>query len=124
MSKQLKRVLVVEDEKPIARALELKLNRSGFEAKAVFGGEDALKALKKEKFHLIVLDLIMPKIDGFAVLSKLKARKDKTPVIVITNLGQEEDLRRAKKLGALDYFVKSDTPIADIVEHIKKLFTL
>lgn len=120
MSKNSKRVLVVEDERPIANALKLKLGRNGIETKTVFDGESALKLLKKETFDLIILDLVMPKIDGFAVLHELKARKNKTPIIVTTNLSQEEDLERAKQLGASDYFVKSDTTIANVVEHIKE----
>ena len=119
-STQPKKILIVEDEKPMARALELKLNKSGFEAKALFNGEEALKILETEKFDLILLDLVMPKVDGFAVLTALKEREIETPIIVTSNLSQEEDFKRAKELGAKDYFVKSDTPIADIVEHIKK----
>jgi CheY-like chemotaxis protein len=66
----------------------------------------------------------MPKKDGFAVLAALRTRKDNTPVIVSTNLGQEEDIERAKKLGAQDYFVKSNTPIAEVIEHIKQTLAL
>ncbi|OGI26089.1 MAG: hypothetical protein A3J76_03995 [Candidatus Moranbacteria bacterium RBG_13_45_13] len=104
----------------MAMALVLKLNKSGFEAKAVFNGEEAIDILAKEKFDLIVLDLIMPKVDGFQVLVKLKEIGSQMPVIVSSNLSQEEDFSRAKKLGAVDFFVKSDTPITEVVEHIKK----
>lgn len=120
MPKAEKKVLVIEDEKAIAHALELKLNRAGFEAKVVFNGEDGLNSLKKEKFDLVILDLIMPKMDGFSVLQRLKEENAKIPVIVISNLGQEEDLKRAKELGAREYFIKANTPIADIVEHIQQ----
>lgn len=120
MDQPAKKILVVEDEKPMAKALALKLNKSGFEAKAVFNGEEAIDILVKEKFDLIVLDLIMPKVDGFQVLNKLKEIGSQTPVIISSNLSQEEDFSRAKKLGAVDFFVKSDTPITEVVEHIKK----
>lgn len=115
---KLKRVLVVEDEKPLAHALELKLQHSGFDAHAVFDGQEALDTLAKEKFDMILLDLMLPKVDGFGVMAALKERKDKTPVIVTTNLSQEDDAKKVKELGATDYLVKSDTPINTIVDRI------
>lgn len=120
MTKIAKKILIIEDEKPMAKALELKLNKSGLETRVVFNGEDALQLLAKEKFDMILLDLVMPKMDGFAVLKELKSREIKTPVIVTSNLGQEEDAKKAKELGAIDYFIKSNTPIAQLVEYIKK----
>ncbi len=68
MSKQVKRILVVEDEKPMSRALELKLTHVGFEVKTASNGEEALEILNKEKFDLIFLDLVMPKMNGFETL--------------------------------------------------------
>lgn len=117
-SKQ-KRILIIDDEKPMARALELKLSHSGFEAKSVHNGEEALALLKKESFNLILLDLVMPKLDGFNVLQALKNRKNATPIIILSNLGQEEDEKRARDMGAKDFFIKSNTPIAEIVEKVK-----
>ena len=121
MAETKKHILIVEDEKPMARALELKLNKSGYDAIAVFDGEQALDALKKEKFDLVLLDLIVPKIDGFGVLEKLKTDKNKTPVIVSSNLGQEDDIARAKSLGAKGYYVKSNTSISEVIVQIKKV---
>ncbi|MDO8260433.1 MAG: response regulator [Candidatus Magasanikbacteria bacterium] len=113
-----KRVLIVEDERPMARALEIKLNNSGFEAKVASDGQYALDMLAVEKFDIILLDLVTPRKDGFDVLEELKNRGDKTPVIISSNLSQPEDIDRAKKLGARDYFVKSNTPISKVVEHV------
>lgn len=124
MAEKVKRILVVEDEKPMAHALELKLIKSGFEAKAVFDGQEALDLLKKEKFDLILLDLMLPKVDGFSVLKSLKDSGTKVPVIVSSNLGQEEDVARAKSLGASGYFVKSNTAIADVISQIKKTLNI
>lgn len=115
-----KKILIAEDEKPIAKAMELKLNHSGFEARTVFDGDEALEALGKEEFDLVVLDLIMPKRDGFSTLAEIKKRGIKAPVIISSNLSQEEDLAKAKELGAVDFFIKSNTPINEIVENIKK----
>ena len=119
MSKMRKRVLIIEDEKPIARALELKLRSVGIDAQNVFDGEEALEVLQKEHFDHIILDLVMPKLDGFGVLRELKTRNDKTPVTVISHLSQPEDVKRVRELGITDYFVKSDVPIAEVVGHIR-----
>ncbi len=119
MSEEKKRILIAEDEKPMAKALELKLNSSGFEAIAVFDGAQAIEELGKGGYDLVLLDLMMPKVDGFVVLEELKKTGNGVPVIVSTNLSQEEDEKRAKELGAVDYFVKSDTPIAQVIEHVK-----
>lgn len=120
MSNLPKKILIVEDEKPLARALELKLNHSGFETKLASDGEEALSILEDEKFNLIILDLILPKMDGFEILSKLKERKNNIPVIVASNLSQLEDQKRAKELGVIDYFVKSDVSLVEIVKIVKK----
>src|SRR3989344_6007517 len=121
MPPETKKILIVEDEKPVAKALRLKLNQAGFETQEAGNGEEALAAIAKEKFDLILLDLVMPKMDGFAVLSTLKERNNQTPVVVTSNLSQEEDTRRAKEAGAKEFFVKSDVPIIEIVEHVKKM---
>lgn len=114
-----KRILIIDDEKPMARALELKLSHLGFNAKSANNGAEALKLLKKEPFDLILLDLVMPVLDGFGVLQALQDRKNTTPTIVLSNLGQDEDEKRARDMGAKDFFIKSNTPIAEIVERVK-----
>lgn len=116
-----KKILIIEDEKSLARALELKLTHEGFEATVIFNGEDAVELLKKESYDLILLDLIMPKMDGFTVLAILKVKKIKTPVIVLTNLSQQNDMRRTKEFGAKEFFIKSNTPIAAIAERVIEL---
>ena len=114
-----KKILIVEDEEPVARALQLKLQRYGIESEIVPDGREALLRLSKEKFDLITLDLILPKMDGFDVLEEIRKKGTPVPVWVVSNLGQEEDIQRAKKLGAIDYFVKSNMQLAQIVERIR-----
>lgn len=111
---------MAEDEKPMANALGLKLESQGYSPTIVYNGESAIEEAKKGSYDLIILDLVMPVKDGFYVLSKLKELKVRTPVIVSSNLSQEEDIKRAMELGAKDYFVKSDTTLVQIVEKIKK----
>ncbi|MEK7462118.1 MAG: response regulator [Patescibacteria group bacterium] len=115
------KILIIEDEKTLARALELKLSLSGFVVKTVFNGEAGIALLMKESFSLILLDLIMPKMDGFAVLTILKEKNIQTPVMVLSNLSQESDLRRTEEFGAKEFFIKSNTPIVTIVERVIEL---
>lgn len=115
-----KKILVVEDEKPMARALKLKLESNGFVVSVAYDGNDAHNILSKETFDLIILDLVIPGMDGFAILDELRKRENKTPVIAASNLGQLEDINRAKELGAQHYFVKSNTSLAQIVQLIKE----
>lgn len=114
-------VLIVEDEKPLARALELNLNEAGFLTKVVFNGSDAVDLLLKETFDLILCDLIMPKMDGYTVLAIIKESKIKSPIIVLSNLSQKDDEKYAKDFGALDFYIKSNTPIEVIVERVKQI---
>lgn len=114
-----KKILIVEDERPLARALELKLSSLGFKTRTAFDGEEALSFLKTDKFDLMLLDLIMPNISGFDVLLKLQQAKNKVPIIITSNLGQEDDLKKVQAFGVLKYFVKSDVGIIEIVNFIK-----
>ncbi|MFA5248361.1 MAG: response regulator [Patescibacteria group bacterium] len=120
MAESLKKILIVEDEKLIIKPLELKLKLSGFETGVAYNGEEALEILKNEKFDLVLLDLMMPRVDGFAVLIELKKRGDETPVIVASNLNQMDDISRALELGVNSYYVKSNTSLSEIVENIRK----
>ena len=115
------RILVADDEKPMAHALELKLSHEGFEVQTATNGDEALALIDEFKPQLLLLDLVMPKKDGFAVLEELHERGNKIPIIITTNLGQEEDKQRVAKLGAKNYLVKSNTPISAIVAEVKKV---
>jgi len=118
-----KRILVIDDEQPIAKALELKLAHEGFMAHAVFNGEEGIAELESNQYDLVLCDLVMPKVDGFEFLEALKEKGIDTPVIVLTNLSQEGDSEKAKELGARDVFVKSNIPISEIVSYVQKYFT-
>ena len=118
---EIKKILIAEDEKPMAKALAIKLNKVGFQAKAVNNGLEAVKELENSQYDLLLLDLIMPQMDGFTTLEKIKEKGIKVKIIVTSNLSQEEDFSRAKSLGATDYFVKSDTSLAELVDFVKNL---
>ena len=119
-----KKILVGEDEKAIAMALQNKLAFEGFEVVLAENGEEVLKAIDKQKFDLLLLDLIMPKVDGFAVLKEMKEKKITLPVIITSNLGQEEDKKRVEELGVSDYLIKSNVSIMDIVLKIKEFLKI
>lgn len=115
-----KKILIVEDEKSIANALKLKLENSGYQAEVANNGKEALEKLEGNGFNLVLLDLVMPVMDGFGVLEEMRSRGIKTPVIISTNLSQEEDEKRAIELGAKGFFVKSDTPITEVIDQVDK----
>ncbi len=114
-----RRILIVEDEKPLAHALELKMTHEGYETTVASTGEEGLKEATTGKYDLILLDLILPGMDGFSILEQMKAKKAKTVVIVLSNLGQDEDRKRAQDFGVKNYLVKSNVPLADIVKVVK-----
>ena len=114
-----KKILIIEDEKPLAHALSLKLSHEGFDVVTTESGEEGLQFLAKEKFDLVLTDLIIPGVDGFKVLETIQEKKMTIPVIVITNLNQEEDKKRVFDLGASSFFVKSNSPISEIVKNVK-----
>jgi DNA-binding response OmpR family regulator len=120
MDGTLKKVLIVEDEKPLAHALDMKLKNAGFETTVAVNGNEALDALENSTPDLIVLNLIMPQLDGFGFLEEIKKRSFHTPVIVYSDLEQEEDRKRALGLGAKDYVVKSSTPLSVLVDNVTK----
>lgn len=119
--KNLKRILIVEDERPLAHALELKFHHEGFDTHICLDGEEALKEATEGKYDVILLDLIMPRMDGFTFLQEMKNRGVKTPTVILSNLGQDEDKTRAKDLGAVGYYVKSNTPIMEIIKQVQSL---
>jgi DNA-binding response OmpR family regulator len=115
-----KRILIIEDERPLAHAMELKLNHDGFETTVALNGADGLKKALTGDYHLILLDLILPEVDGFTILQELRSKKMKTPVVVLSNLAQLEDQTKAKELGAKEYLVKANVPLADIVTMVQQ----
>ncbi len=115
------KLLIVEDEKELAEVLRMEFESQDFSVEVAVDGEDALSKLKSYVPNLILLDLLLPKKDGFEVLETIKAnRKLKNiPVIILSNLGQDEEIKRGLDLGAKDYFVKAQHPVKEIVDKVK-----
>lgn len=117
-----KKVLIIEDDDQISRVYLIKLKQGGLEAITATDGEEGLKKMIEEKPDLVFLDLMLPGKDGFWVLeekSKLPELKN-IPVLVLSNLGQEQDRKRAMDLGATDYLVKADLSIKEVMEEAQK----
>jgi DNA-binding response OmpR family regulator len=117
-----RKVLVVEDETFLVKIYSVKLKKEGFDVSIATDGEEAVKLAAEVKPDLILLDLILPKLNGFEALERIRTNpaNKTTPVLVLSNLGQEEDIKRATALGASDYLVKANFSIQDIVAKIKE----
>lgn len=118
-----KRILIVDDDPLISRMYENKMQLDGHEAEVAVNGEEAITAVRKNKPDLILLDVMMPKLNGVETLKILKGEETtkNIPVIILTNLGDKpEDIDKAKALGALDYLVKSQISLKDLSERVKK----
>lgn len=114
------KILVVDDERPLSKALELKLTAAGYSVDVANDGSEALNKITTP-YDLILLDLVMPNLNGFDFLQKLKDAGSNAKVFVLSNLSQESDKEKALSLGALKFFIKSNTPLATVVEEIKKV---
>lgn len=114
-------ILVVEDDTFLANAYRVKLTKSGFTIRIALDGDEVFTILAEFVPEVIILDLMIPKKDGFEVLKLLKAddRWKNIPLIVASNLGQEEDVDRAMKMGASDYIIKSDLSLNDLITKIR-----
>lgn len=118
----MERILVVEDDKNIARLIKYNLEKAGFEALIARTGEQALKMLEKEALGLIILDIMLPRIDGFETCREIKKDKSlaRIPIIMLTAKGEEVDRVVGLELGADDYVVKPFSP-RELVLRIKAI---
>lgn len=121
----MKKVLIAEDDPFLLKVYQAKMAKTGYEFKIAKDGEEVFEILKEFSPDLMLLDIMMPKKDGFEVLKELKGN-DKfkhIPVIITSNLGQVEDKEKAKSLGATDYLLKSDVGIQEIVNKVKSILS-
>lgn len=119
----MKKILIAEDDSFLANAYRAKLTKAGYEIKIARDGNEALEALATYAPDMVILDLVMPSRDGFSVLSELKKspKWKGIPTLVASNLGQKEDVDRARGLGADDYIVKTDLSMNKLIEKIKSM---
>lgn len=112
------KVLLVEDDLPLTRMYQFVLEKADCTVITALDGEEALKKSTEPGIELVLLDLVLPKRDGFSVLQELKDRHFKVPIVCLTVLHQEEDIKKAKDLGAADYLVKSDLSPEEVVVRV------
>lgn len=117
------RILLVEDDRFLRKAAEAMLRKQGFDVRSAADGEEGLAAARSELPDLILLDLIMPRMQGVSVLEALKAdvATAGVPVIIMSNLGQDSDVARAAAAGATAYFIKSNTALAALADQVRQV---
>lgn len=123
MSEINKKILIVEDETAMLNALVKKFSASGFKVFGAENGEEGLKLALKEKPHLLLLDIIMPKIDGITLAQKIREDQRwgaKVPIVMLTNLSDPDQVAEAARFDVYDFLVKTDWRLDDVVELVKK----
>jgi CheY-like chemotaxis protein len=125
MNGEARRILVAEDDRFLRRAAEMALKRQGYTVITAADGEEALRTAQSELPDLILLDLIMPKLNGFDVLQALKkdAPTAHIPVIILSNLGQDRDVQQAMDAGASAYLIKTDLSLQALVQRVEEALT-
>ncbi len=121
MSAKKKKILLVEDEPLIQDIYLRKFQEAGFDITCVFDAEEAEKLLRKKSFHLVILDILLPREDGLSFLKKLRKEKNNIPVIIFSNLEGENYLNEAKKYKAKDYIIKANYTPSEIIQKIQQI---
>ena len=114
------RILIIEDEHSLTDLLVTKLNKEGYDVDFAYNGEEGYKKIKEKAPDLILLDIIMPKMNGYEVLEALNQDGIKIPVIIISNSGQPVEIEKTKKLGAVDHLIKTEFSPLDVINKVKK----
>lgn len=116
-------ILLVEDDNLLVRMYQDKFVRDGYKVNVASNGEEGLVKLKEQKPDLILLDIMMPKMDGFEMLKRIKAdpKTKGVPVILLTNLGGQDDAKKGLEMGAVAYLIKSDYTPDEIAEKVKEI---
>lgn len=118
-----KKILLIEDDDMLRELITKRLTKGGYAVLQATDGVEGLKAVEEQKPDLVLLDIVLPGIDGFEVLEKIKnsASLSKTPVVMLSNLSQKDDIDKALKLGAADYFIKINFTSEEVLEKIKNI---
>jgi len=118
-----KTILIIEDDKFLRELIAKKLTQENFDVSEAIDGEEGMKKIKEKKPQLVLLDLILPGIDGFEVLARIKEDPAlaQISVIILSNLGQKDDVERGMKLGAVDYLIKAHFTPNEIIDKVKAI---
>lgn len=118
-----KTIVVIEDDKFLRELISQKLMKEGYDVFGAVDGEEGFQMVKSKKPDLVLLDLILPGMDGFEVLEKLKKDPDVAgiPVIILSNLDQKEDMEKIFKLGAVDFLIKARSTPGEVVDKVREI---
>ncbi len=116
-----KKILIIEDDSFLQGLVASKLGKDGYSIVTAANGEDAVRLADSEKPDCILLDLLLPSMDGFETLTRIRQNEalKNTPVVIFSNLAEEKDMARAKALGANEYMVKSNFTLDELAAKIK-----
>lgn len=123
----MKKILLVEDDPFLIDIYQKKLKDSGFKVEVAEDGEKALQILKEKSFDLMLLDIVLPRIDGWKILEEIKKMKkekkdlEKMKIVIWSNLGEKEDIKKGLSLGATSYLIKANFTPSEVVREIEKL---
>lgn len=119
----MRKILIIEDDAFLQNLEANKLKKSNYEIITASNGDEALEKINESNIDLILLDLILPGMDGFDILQKIKEgeKTKEIKVIVFSNLSEEKDVKKAKEMGAIDFMVKSNFSLNELIEHIDKI---
>ncbi|MDF1498106.1 MAG: response regulator [Patescibacteria group bacterium] len=119
-----KKILIIEDEEILGTLLKEKISERGYDVLLAIDGEEGLALMKSDKPDLLLLDIVMPKIDGFGVMEEMNKTKDlnlnKIPVVIISNSGQPVEIDKVLKFGVKDYLIKTQFNPEEVIEKIEK----
>ncbi len=113
----------MEDDNFLRKICKTKLKREGFDVSSAVNGKEALEKIMTEDPQIVLLDIILPTMDGFEVLKRVKENSSKSsiPIIMLTNLGQESEIEKGFELGAEDYIIKAHLTVGEIIEKVKEI---
>jgi len=115
----MKKILIIEDESSMRNSLEEFFSEEGFEVTTAMDGESGYEMIRSKKFDVILLDIILPRMDGFEILNKIKEEEvEHAPIVLLTNLGEAENIQKALDLGATTYLIKSDYQLKEIIDKV------
>lgn len=122
-SQKLIKVLIIEDEVSLLDVLQKKLEKEGYQVFAAYDGEEGLRQMEAVKPDVVLLDIVMPRINGMEVLQKMQQSKSMSqiPVLIISNSGEPVEIDRALKLGAKDYIIKTEFDPQEVLEKMAKI---
>jgi len=119
----MKKILLIEDDPLLIDIYTTKLQQSGFDVKAVEHGEKAVAAIQQERPDIVLLDIVLPHVDGWEILQQVQASEElkRIPIVILSNLGQKEEIEKGLRLGAVRYLIKAHYTPSQVVEEVVKL---